>query len=167
VRWEAWLPPVGVGLWVVFNLVVMIAVWCHRNVGSVVENYRDAVIGWWAGRDIYGQGVDGFLYLPSFAELYTPFAWLGKYGGDVLWRLVSAGILTYALWRAIRFYLPRRSFEAFGYALLLSLPAASAALRNGQATTLLVALMLLAALGLAERRWWRYSSLWPLRSSRW
>jgi alpha-1,2-mannosyltransferase len=162
VRWKACLPPIGVGLWVVFNLVVMIAVWRHPDVGSVVENYRDAAIGWWAGRDIYGQGVDGFLYLPSFAVLYTPFAWLGEYWGDVLWRLVSAGTLTYALWRAIRFYLPRRSFEAFGYALLLILPAASAALRNGQATTLLVALMLLATVALAEQRWWRAAILMAL-----
>ena len=55
----------------------------------------------------------------------------------------------------MRLFLPARSFDAFGPALLLILPAGSAALRNGQATTLMLAMMLFATLAIAERRWWR------------
>ena len=48
----------------------------------------------------------------------------------------------------------RLFFELVGPALLLILPAGSAALRNGQASTLLLASMLLAAVAMAQRRWW-------------
>ena len=144
----------GVIVWTIFNLVILILVWRDPGASSVVGNYRQAALGWWAGRDIFGGAIDGFLYLPSFAVLYTPFAILGEPWGDILWRLVSVGALTYAVWHAIRLYLPARSFEAFGPVLLLILPAGSAALRNGQATTLLLALMLLAAVAVAQQRWW-------------
>jgi len=143
----------GLIVWTIFNLVILVLVWRDPGASSVVGNYRQAALGWWAGRDIFGRGIDGFLYLPSFAVLYTPFAILGEPWGDILWRLVSVGALTYAVWRAIRLYLPARSFEAFGPVLLLILPAGSAALRNGQATTLLLALMLLAAVAVAQGRW--------------
>src|SRR5689334_21750026 len=139
---------VGAGIWLLFNLSILVLVWRDPANHTVVGNYRAASAGWWAGRDIYGSGIDGFLYLPSFAFLYTPF-WLLGDTGDVLWRALSAGTLTFAIWRAAKFYLPERVFEAFGVALLLALPVASAALRNGQATTLMVALMLLGSLAIA------------------
>lgn len=144
---------IGLGVWLLFNTIVLILAWRDPGDHSVVQNYRAAAEGWWAGKDIYGSGIDGFLYLPSFAFLYTPFALLGD-KGDVLWRLVSVATLTYAVWRAAKLYLPARAFEAFGIAVLLALPAATAALRNGQATTLMVGLMLLGCLAIAERRWW-------------
>ncbi|HEY2891084.1 MAG TPA: glycosyltransferase 87 family protein [Dongiaceae bacterium] len=145
---------IGIGVWLLFNLVILVLVWRNPGVSSVVGNYQYGALGWWAGNDVYGSGIDGFIYLPSFALVYTPFALLGEPWGDILWRIVSVGLLTYAVWRALRLYLPAHYVQAFGPALLLILPAGSAALRNGQASTLLVALMLLAALAIAERRWW-------------
>jgi alpha-1,2-mannosyltransferase len=144
----------GLLVWAVFNLVVFILVWRDPGANSVVKTYRVGALGWWAGQDIFGQGVDGFLYLPSFAILFSPFALLGPLWGDLLWRLTSVGLLSYALWRAARLYLPQASLGVLGPTLLLLLPAGTAALRNGQATTLMLALMLLGALALAERRWW-------------
>ncbi len=155
---EILIARVGVGVWLLFNLIVLVLVWRDPVDHSVVGNYRNAANGWWSGKDIYGSGIDGFLYLPSFAVLYSPFAVLGDFG-DVLWRFVSAGTLTYAIWRSVKLYLPARWFAAFGLALLLTLPAATAALRNGQATTLMVALMLLGSLAIAERRWWPAAAL--------
>jgi len=160
-RREILVARVGIGLWLLFNLVVLVLVWRDAGHNTVVGNYRAASAGWWAGNDIYGSGIDGFLYLPSFAFLYTPFWLLGDIG-DVLWRLFSAGTLTYAIWQAIKLHVPGRVFEAFGVTLLLVLPAASAALRNGQATTLMVALMLLGSLAVADRRWWRAAALLTL-----
>jgi alpha-1,2-mannosyltransferase len=145
----------GVVVWTLFNLVVLVLVWLNPGASSVVDTYRQGALGWWVGRDIFGPGEHGFIYLPSFAVLFSPFAFLGAPWGDILWRLVSVGALTLAVWRAMRLYLPARSFDAFGPALLLILPAGSAALRNGQATTLMLAMMLFATLAIAERRWWR------------
>jgi alpha-1,2-mannosyltransferase len=144
----------GIVLWAVFNLVVLVLVWFDPSGHSVVGNYLQGALGWWTGRDIFGPGIDGFLYLPSFAILYSPFAMLGEPWGDILWRIVSVAALTYAVWRAARLFLPARALEVFGTTLLLILPAGGAALRNGQATTLMLALMLLGVLAVAERRWW-------------
>jgi alpha-1,2-mannosyltransferase len=156
------LTRIGIGVWLLFNLVILVLVWRNPGASSVVGNYQYGAMGWWAGEDVYGPGIDGFIYLPSFALLYTPFALLGEPWGDILWRIVSVGLLTYAVWRALRLYLPASYLQAFGPALLLILPAGSAALRNGQAGTLLVALMLLAALAIAERGWWRAALLLAL-----
>ncbi len=158
---EVLIARIGIGLWLIFNVIVLILVWRDPFDHTVVGNYRRAAEGWWAGKDIYGPGIDGFLYLPSFAVLYTPFVLMG-YIGDVLWHVLSAGLLTFAIWRAVKLYVPQRPFEAFGLALLLALPAASAALRNGQATTAMVALMLLGALAVAEKRWWLAAALLAL-----
>ena len=100
------LTRIGIGVWLLFNLVILVLVWRSPGVSSVVGNYQYGALGWWAGEDVYGPGVDGFLYLPSFALLYTPFALLGEPWGDILWRIVSVGLLTYAVWRALRLYLP-------------------------------------------------------------
>jgi hypothetical protein len=145
----------GVIVWTLFNLVILVLVWLNPGASSVVGTYRVGALGWWQGQDIFGPGEHGFIYLPSFAVLFSPFAFLGAPWGDILWRLVSAGALTLAVWRALRLYLPARSFDAFGPVLLLILPAGSAALRNGQATTLMLATMLFATLAIAERRWWQ------------
>lgn len=155
----AWL---GLSVWLLFNIVVLFLAWRDPGVRSVIGNYRDASQGWWAGTDIYGTSIDGFLYLPSFAVLYTPFWLLGPHLGDALWRILSAGLLTWAFWRAVCLYLPARHFMAFAQALPLVLVVGSAALRNGQATTLLVALMLLGAIAIAEQRWWRAATLLAL-----
>jgi alpha-1,2-mannosyltransferase len=147
----AWL---GLAAWIAFNLIVLILVWLNPDIHTVIANYRSAAAGWWAGTDIYGTSIDGFLYLPSFAVLYTPFWLLGEPWGDVLWHVVSAGLLTWAVWRAVRLYLPSPRFTALAQALPLILLAGSAALRNGQATTILTAFMLLGAIAIAEQRWW-------------
>lgn len=151
-RGLAWL---GFAVWLVFNLLVVILTWRDPHDHSVIGNYRFASQGWWAGADIYGTSIDGFLYLPSFAVLYTPFWMLGDRWGDVLWHIVSVAVLTWAVWRALCMLLADRHFIAFGQILPLILLAGTAALRNGQATTLLVALMLLATVAIAEQRWWR------------
>ncbi|MCX5497024.1 glycosyltransferase family 87 protein [Kaistia dalseonensis] len=149
---------VGLALFVLFNLVVVVLVLRDPSASSVVPVYRNGALGWWRGEDIFGAGREGFLYLPSFAVLYTPFALLGPNVGDALWRVVSVVLLAFALWRASILAMPsmpaRDRLLVFGAALLFLMPSAFSALRNGQATTILTALMLLSALSIAERRWW-------------
>jgi alpha-1,2-mannosyltransferase len=161
-----WLARIGVVLWTIFNLVVVILVLRDPEAHSVVHVYRNGAIGWWRGDNIFGTGENGFIYLPVFAILYTPFALLGASLGDALWRLISVALLTYALWRSVRLHLARVSaadrFRAFGALLLLVLPAGSAALRNGQATTPMLALLLLSSVALAGARWWPAAALLAL-----
>ncbi|BCP54320.1 hypothetical protein K32_29370 [Kaistia sp. 32K] len=148
----------GLAIFLLFNLVVVALVLADPDRRSVVPVYRLGSLGWWRGDDIFGGGIAGFLYLPSFAVLYTPFALLGASLGDALWRVVSAGLLAYAVWRSFGVLLPavtgRRKWLVFGASLLLLAPSGFSAFRNGQATVLLMALMLLGSIAIIEARWW-------------
>ncbi|WEK49757.1 MAG: glycosyltransferase family 87 protein [Candidatus Kaistia colombiensis] len=148
----------GIGIFVLFNLAVLALVLVDPDRRSVVPVYRLGALGWWHGDDIFGGGISGFLYLPSFAVLYTPFALLGASFGDALWRVVSFSLLAYAIWRAVGSTLPAvdgsRKWLIFGTCLLLLAPSGFGAFRNGQATVILMALMLLGSVAIAEERWW-------------
>src|SRR5690606_14617921 len=137
-----------------FNLAVLALVLIDPEARSVVPVYRLGALGWWRGDDIFGAGIAGFLYLPSFAVLYTPFALLGASFGDVLWRVVSIGTLAFAIWRSIGIMVPvmtgRRQWFVFGASLLLLAPSGFSAFRNGQATVLLMALMMLGSVAIVE-----------------
>src|SRR5262249_29919205 len=91
---------------------------------------------------------------------------LGASLGDTLWRLVSVVLLSYALWREVGLNLSAATaadrVRAFGALLLLVLPAGSAALRDGQATTPLLAVLLLSSIAIAEERWWNAAALLAL-----
>lgn len=157
-RWILTIGAVGLALYALFNLVIFVLVYINPEARSVVPVYRIGSLGWWAGQDIFGEGTAGFIYLPSFAVLYTPFALLGPQFGDIAWRAVSAALLAYSIAEVFRVVLPR--FDArtrwliVGTALLIALPGAANSLRNGQATNILYGLMLLATVHVIERRWW-------------
>jgi alpha-1,2-mannosyltransferase len=169
-RSEDWLVTAagwsGVALFVLFNLLVADLVAHAPGANSVVPVYRQAALGWWQNRDIFGHGISGFIYLPTFAVLYTPFALLGPQLGDALWRLASAALLAWSLWRAVGLAVPglatSRQRLVWGAVLLLMMPSAFGAIRNGQATTVLLALSLLGAVAIAETRWWWAATLLAL-----
>ncbi len=156
--WILTIGAVGLVLYALFNLVIFVLVYLNPEARSVVPVYRIGSLGWWAGQDIFGDGTAGFIYLPSFAVLYTPFALLGPQWGDIAWRAVSAGLLAFAIAEVLRVALPRfdrrTRWLLLGTALLITLPGAANSLRNGQATNILYGLMLLATTALIERRWW-------------
>lgn len=156
--WTLQLGGVGLALFTILNLVVFVMVFINPEARSVVPIYRVGSLGWWAGQDIFGEGTAGFIYLPSFAVLYTPFALFGPQLGDIAWRAVSAGLLAFGVAETLRVALPRFDrrtvWLSAGVALLVALPGAANSLRNGQATTILYALMLIATVAVIERRWW-------------
>lgn len=150
----AWLRPrfdwtgvqrLGWGAWTALIAIVTamaIAKPLHRTVTQV---YHQAALAWWAEEPLYGAGIGGFLYLPSFALLYSPFAGLGPVAGDIVWRIVSFAALTFAVWRLSRQLLPADAARLAPLVLLLMIPGVADMVRNGQATTLMTALMVLAA----------------------
>lgn len=58
---------------------------------TVVGAYRDAAHQWFAGRDVYNATGHGFLYLPSAAILFAPFAALPLPASEILWRVLTIG----------------------------------------------------------------------------
>ena len=136
------------------------AVILHDGSRSVVPAYRIAA-GWWMkGMRLYElSGIGGFTYLPQAAILYAPLAVLPESVGEVLWRLVSIAAFALALRGFARLGRRTGDRDLFPLAALVAIPLVWDCARNGQATLIMTAFMLLAVTDIARRRWWR-ATLW-------
>jgi len=144
------------GIWFVLlaGVATMAALAPERR--TVFPVYAGACRRFWDGIDLYGGGIHGFLYLPFNAWAVSPFLALGRPVADVLWRIVSLGLLAFGVRRLARHQASRqragRADRIFLLATLLALPATWSAARNGQANLLLIALVIHAALDVAAAR---------------
>ena len=147
---------VAIALVVWVGTEVAIAVMTARDptANTTFNVYRTAVHAWTAGTEIYGPGIHGFLYFPTFLPVVAPFVWLGEPLGDVVWRCAYFLFLTWALWALARAAAPRAALPVLAALLLLGLPAAGMALQDGQATAPMFAAMVLAAVAIGRARWW-------------
>jgi alpha-1,2-mannosyltransferase len=157
--WQAPLERLAWVAWIALIAVVTAMVLIAPEQRSVVQVYREATLAWWAGRDIYSHQVDSFNYLPSFALLFSPFALLGPPAGDLAWRWLGFGLLTAGLFRVAILLRPDASRRFLALVLLLAIPGVAGMVRNGQATVIMTALMIHAAVDVAGRRWTR-AALW-------
>lgn len=151
--WTAWV------IWAIFLTIICIIVTLPSNDRTVTPTYRNASLQWFAGQAIYTEGIHGFLYLPSAAVLYLPFAWPPFRVGELLWRIVTIGSLAGGVWRLSRLVGREMGVQIFPLITLLSIPPAMDGARNGQMNLLLVALMIHAVVELSDRRWW-WATLW-------
>ena len=118
--------------------------------------YGRAAQNWWGRANLYDlSNIDGFLYLPQAAILYTPFALAGHPLGDVAWRFCGLSVFCWGLWRLGKILSPASPKRVFAYATFLAFAPAFNALRNAQVNLPLAGLMLHTAVDLAQRRWWR------------
>jgi Glycosyltransferase family 87 len=131
---------------------------------SVISAYRDAAHQWFAGRDIYNNTGHGFLYLPSAAILFAPFAALPNAASEIAWRFLTIGSFAVATWKFAKFAARTVDVDLFPLMTLAALPPALSCARNGQSTLVMTALMMLATVDLAgdeggaPRRW--RATLW-------
>jgi hypothetical protein len=104
------------------------------------------------GKDLYAHYPemvqDEFKYSPTFAMLFTPFAWLPWPVALFLWNALNALVL----FVAVEQLLPRR---AAMLALGFLLPEVLRAMQNAQSNALVAGLIILAFVGLERRRLWR------------
>jgi len=127
----------------------------HRN---VTPDYHTAVQRWIAGQTVFG----GFHYFPQFIFMFFPFHVLPAPWGDVVWRLLSSGLLAWGLWRLISLLDSQRTTsQLFFFATLIVLVPSFDALRNGQANVIFAAFTVHAAYSLAQSRW-SAATLWLL-----
>lgn len=118
--------------------------------------YAQATHNWWAHQALYQlSNIDGYLYLPQAAILYTPFARLGHPVGDVIWRFAGLSVFCVGLWRLANLLMPSKVNRVFAVATLLSFAPAFNSLRNAQVNLPLAGLMMHTAVDLAQKRWWR------------
>jgi alpha-1,2-mannosyltransferase len=149
----------GRGCWLTLLAIVSIMVLVKGSDRSVVRYYDTASAAWWAGQNLYSGQVDSFNYLPAFAVLFTPFHFMGPVLAGLVWRWLSFAALTAGFWRLVRLIAHDKAPLVMGIMLVLAIPGAAGMIRNGQATTIMTALMIHAAADMAEERWNR-ASLW-------
>jgi hypothetical protein len=103
-------PRVLAGLWIAAVIVVSVqAAALHSN---NFEIFRTSWLNLVAGRDLYAPSPryrDVFLYSPTFALLFAPFAVVPLWLGVVLWNGVNAGALYWGLGRILS---PDQAFAA-------------------------------------------------------
>ena len=126
---------------------------------GVVPNYRFASSHWWLGESMYPGGTHGFLYVPTFAVLFTPFHLIQPAVlGEIVWRLFGVGLFGWGLWRLASILNEkssgRREFDsAFALLVLLGVPASLAAINNGQTNLALSASLVVLCISIRDERW--------------
>lgn len=144
-RASALLPRALAALWVTAVVVASLQAGAHHNNNFVI--FRTS---WWnllAGHDLYAPSSvyrDFYLYSPTFALLFAPFAVLPFTLGVLLWNGLNAGALYWGLGRV----LPQR--DAFVARSIVFLDTVGA-MQNVQSNALVAGLMII-AFGELERR---------------
>ena len=136
---------------------------------GVVPNYRFASTHWWISESMYPGGTHGFLYLPQFAVLFTPFNLIQTpVIGEIFWRAMGFGLLAFALLRLAQIVSPATNDSrspssqhalAFFLLVLLAVPASLASINNGQTNLPLSACLVLTFLAIRDRKWATASAL--------
>ena len=147
-RKGAWFyaPYVLAILWVGAVVVTSLQAGAHHNNNFII--FRTSWYNLRSGHDLYAPSSvhrDFFLYSPTFALLFAPFAVLPFTVGLLLWNALNAGVLYWSLGRV----LPVR--QAFVARAVVFLDAVGA-MQNVQSNALVAGLMILAFSELERRR---------------
>ena len=142
---------------VAVSAVVVRAVVAPRQ-NSVFTVFRNAGEAWLSGANLYPQ-VGKYLYSPLAAAFFSLFAWMPEPVGGALWRLAIGGVYlsTFILWQR-HFGKDLIAPDLFWLGTLLLLPLSLGNLNNGQASLLVIGLLLAACVA-AEARSWTLSAL--------
>ena len=152
--------------WTRFGWALLVVVFAGMSVylvfnpdrTGVVPNYRFASSHWWLGESMYPGGTHGFLYIPTFAVLFTPFHLIQPAVlGEIVWRLLGFGLFALALSELSKcnFGTAKGSKlnPAFALLVLLAVPASLASLSNGQTNLHLSAILVLLCLSIRAEKW--------------
>jgi len=149
------------GLWLAVILGVTIRGIAAPHQNSVFLVFRDAGRVWLAGQPLYSH-VGKYLYSPLAAAWFAPFALIPDWAASGLWHLTTGLAYFFAVIRWLRRY-QSSSFSSssssstvlsvteLGLALLLPLSIGN--LNNGQASPLIIALLLCGCLATLDERW--------------
>ena len=140
---------IAAALWLALLIGCSIAAVRHP-LHSIFDVYRDGAAHWWAAAPLYGTGMRAFVYLPSSALLFTPFAWLPPPLDDLLWRACSVAVFVAGVIRLM----PGRPVHQ-AVVLILLLPCAGVDVLRGQASVAMAGLVFLGAAAVTAPRWGR------------
>jgi hypothetical protein len=143
--------------------VMLLGVFCVRvsfhDLPTITSHYTDAGQRWIAGEALYNDRGEGFLYLPHAAILHVPFALLPHATGEILWRLLTIGVFALGLRRLCDLSEREHGINLYPLATCIALPLGFSAAQNGQTTTLITGLTMLAVTDVVDHRWNRAATL--------
>jgi hypothetical protein len=139
------------GLWLAVILGVTIRGIAAPHQNSVFLVFRDAGRAWLAGQPLYSQ-VGKYLYSPLAAAFFAPFALIPDWAASALWHLATGLAYFFAVIRWFR-RSESSSIALTVLGLLLLLPLSIGNLNNGQASPLIIALLLCGCLAALDERW--------------
>ncbi|OED44789.1 hypothetical protein ACH42_06665 [Endozoicomonas sp. (ex Bugula neritina AB1)] len=153
----------GLFLWVVMVLLIGREIAFEPTHRTVVDSYLLGANRWLDGISLY-SGSHGFIYMPAFAVLFTPFTVLPDVVVALLWRICLVLTYFYALSQLVKILIKQSDqyWQWFGLVSLIALPIAFSGLRNGQMNVLLSAVMVIATAWLIQERWTASSVLLAL-----
>ena len=139
----------GLALWILANVGIA-ALALLKPLLPSTRIFMAASLDWWAGEPLYASA-SGFLHLPAAAVLFSPFSLLPPVLADQLWRLLSAAVLTLAVYRAARLLRPDDGGRVAQHVLVLAIPAVTLDLLHGRWELITLGILLHATVDIAMR----------------
>jgi hypothetical protein len=139
------------GIWAIAILAVVGRAILAPHQNTVFTVFRDAGRQWLSGTNLYSQ-VGKYLYSPLAAAVFSPFAFLPDPAGAALWRLLVVGIYLSAVVLCFRRFGFRRP-TFLPVAALLLLPLSIGNINNGQASLLVIGLLLFSCAAIEAQSW--------------
>jgi Glycosyltransferase family 87 len=139
------------GIWAVATAAVVVRAIVAPHQNTVFTVFREAGEAWVNGVNLYSH-VGKYLYSPLAAAFFALFAWVPESMAGALWRLMIVGIYlsSFVFW--IRHFGKNLIFGE-SLPVFLLLPLSLGNLNNGQASLLVIGLLLGACLAIDARRW--------------
>lgn len=166
---DRWLK-LAIILWAILTVILTVKGALQPNKRSVYFCFTAGARDFWSCVESYGR--DGYYYGPTFALAFSPFAHLPDPVGATLWNWLNVAVFLYAIQRFHREVLaPRWPKVTLGALLCVTIIGATRSLYSAQSNALLLALVLLAAVEIVHRRWWRaalflalpvHIKIWPI-----
>jgi alpha-1,2-mannosyltransferase len=153
-------------LWIVLAAAVCVKSIVQKGEHSVYTVYAWGSRHWWADQPLHAQYrevIDIYRYSPTFAIMFTPFSLLPDWLGAGLWGVLNIAVTLYALRLLVREILPgawppRREAWFLGLTALGSM----SGIWSGQINSLVLAMIIFAAVAIKYNRWWTASFLLAL-----
>ncbi len=156
-RWDVWVRAAAL-VWAIVLAVVCVRSAVQPRERSLYYTWLTAGQDWSEGSPLLYQrtetrSLDVFRYSPLVAALLTPLQFLDERSGNVLWRLLNAGVFLggFAYW--LRQRLPADAGRLHGILFLLAVPLSLGSLNNGQPNPLVIGLLLFAVAAAGDSRW--------------
>jgi len=144
-------------IWIGFAIALAVKYLVENQAHSVYPCFANASVHWWKGWSMFDRRVMpyDYRYSPSFAVLFSLFAYIPTPWGGLLWAEFNLCALWIGLQGLIQRILPVSwTDRQIGWFLTLSLLGTARSLWPGQCNLLILSMGIAALVLIQNRRWW-------------